>query len=59
MTEKRVLYLEDLIAEIDKAQGEINATKDFDLAAVAMHNGLTLAKALAYKLVVTGRDSNG
>ena len=59
MAEKSVLYFEDLAAEIDKVQKEINATKDFDLTAVALHNGLTMAKALAYKLAVSGRDNNG
>lgn len=59
MAEKRVLYLEDLCAEIDKVQGEINATKDSDFSDISFHNGLTLAKALAYKLAVSGRDNNG
>lgn len=59
MPKKRVLYLEDFVAEIDKVQKEINATKDFDLTAVALHNGLTLAKSLAYKLSVVGRDNGG
>lgn len=54
MTKKRYLCLEDLLAEIDKAQTEINAAKNFDLVSVSMHNGLTLAKSIAYKLAAKG-----
>ena len=50
MADKRKLYLKDLLKEIDKVQKEINATKDFEPMTVGLHNGLTLAKTIAYKL---------
>lgn len=48
--DKRTLKLQDLLREIDKLQKEINATEHFELSAVGLHNGLTLAKSIAYKL---------
>lgn len=59
MAEKRVLYLEDFLEEIHKTQSEIGATRESDPAVIAMHNGLTLATALAYKVTLTRRDDNG
>jgi hypothetical protein len=50
MVDERTLYLRDLLKEIDKLQKEIDATKDFKPMAVGLHNGLTLAKTIAYKL---------
>ena len=50
MNDNRKLYLKDLIKEIDKAQEEINATEHFELSSVGLHNGLTLAKAIAIRL---------
>ena len=44
--------LKAFVAEIDKVQKEINATKNFEATAVGLHNGLTLAKSIAYKLAV-------
>lgn len=52
MTDKRKLYLIDLIREIDKIQKEINATESFEATKVGLHNGLTLAKGIAFKLAV-------
>lgn len=52
MADNRILYLKDLTKEIDKIQKEINATKDFEPTAVGLHNGLTLAKSIAYKLAL-------
>jgi hypothetical protein len=52
MADKRKLYLKDLLKEIDKVQKEINATKDFEPMQVGLHNGLTMAKAIAYRLAV-------
>lgn len=52
MTDKRKLYLKDLLQEIEKVQKELNATEHFDVTAVGLHNGLTLAKSIAYKLAV-------
>lgn len=52
MSDKRKLYLKDLLKEIDKVQKEINATEKFEPSAVGMHNGLTMAKAIAYRLAV-------
>ena len=49
MAEKK-LKLKDLLREIDKAQKEINATEHFEAGSVGLHNGLTLAKSIAYKL---------
>ena len=50
MADNRKLYLQDLLREIDKVQKEINATENFEAASVGLHNGLTLAKSIAYKL---------
>jgi hypothetical protein len=50
MADKRKLYLKDFLKEINKAQKEIDATKDFEPTRVGLHNGLTMAKAIAYKL---------
>jgi hypothetical protein len=50
--DNRKLYLQDLIREIDKAQEEINAAEHFELSSVGLHNGLTLANSIAYKLSV-------
>ncbi len=50
MTDNRKLYLKDLLQEIEKVQKEINATEHFEASAVGLHNGLTLAKSIAYKL---------
>ena len=50
MADERELYLEDFLREIDKLQKEINATENFEVSAVGLHNGLTLAKSIAYKL---------
>ena len=52
MTDKRKLFLADLLAEIEKVQKELNATANFELSVVGLHNGLTLAKSIAYKLAV-------
>lgn len=52
MTDKRKLYLKDLLQEIEKVQKELNATKTFEASVVGLHNGLTLAKSIAYKLAV-------
>ncbi len=52
MTDKRKLYLKDLLKEIDKAQKEINANEKFEPSTVGLHNGLSMAKAIAYKLAV-------
>ncbi len=48
--DKRKLYLKDLLKEIDKVQKEINASKEFEPMTVGLHNGLTMAKTIAYKL---------
>ena len=50
--DERIIYLKDLLREIEETQKEINATKHFELSAVGLHNGLTLAKSIAYKLAV-------
>jgi hypothetical protein len=50
--DKRKLYLKDLLKEIEKVQKELNATENFELSVVGLHNGLTLAKSIAYKLAV-------
>ena len=52
MTDDRTLFLKDLVREIDKVQKEINATATFELGSVGLHNGLTLAKSIAYKLAM-------
>ena len=51
MADKK-LYLKDLLREIDKAQKELNAYENLEASAVGLHNGLTLAKSIAYKLAV-------
>ena len=48
--DNRKIYLKDLLKEIDKVQKEINATENFEVGSVGLHNGLTLAKSIAYKL---------
>lgn len=50
--DKRKLYLKDLLREIDKAQKQLNATENYELSVVGLHNGLTLAKSIALKLAV-------
>ena len=50
MADKRKLYLKEFLKEINKVQKEIDATKNFDPSTVGLHNGLTLAKTIAYKL---------
>lgn len=52
MTDKRKLYLKEFLKEINKVQKEIDAAKNFEPSSVGMHNGLTMAKAIAYKLAV-------
>ena len=48
----KILHLKDFLREIEKAQKEINACENFELSSVGLHNGLTLAKSIAYKLAV-------
>lgn len=50
MADNRKLYLIDLLREIEKAQKELKANENFELSVVGLHNGLTLAKSIAYKL---------
>ena len=52
MADKRKVLLQDLLREIDKAQKELNATENFELSVVGLHNGLTLAKSIALELAV-------
>lgn len=50
MADERKLFLADFVREIEKVQKELNATEHFEVSAVGLHNGLTLAKSIAYKL---------
>lgn len=59
MADERILDLDEFLKEIRKAQKEIGATRNSNLSVIAMHNGLTLATALAYKVALTKGNNNG